>query len=255
MQILRNNLQLRNGSRIAIIGAGPAGSFFAHFALQFARRKGIDVGITIFDGKDFTKIGPAGCNMCAGVISETLVNKLAEQGIKLPQERVQRKIQGYYLQTEARVIRLRHPESAEKITTVFRGNGPRFSTQNGNVSFDDFLLQHVKSQGVSVIHEPVQKLILPSNPRELVSLFYGQTNPPSEFKATFVVGAFGLNTAMLRKVEELDFGYKPPKVVKACQADLAFPSALIDEYFQNHIVAIPSIGATQPKPQPDASNV
>ena len=55
------------------------------------------------------------------------------------------------------------------------------------------------------------------------------------------MGVFGLNTAMLRKVEELDFGYKPPKVVKACQADLAFPSALIDEYFQSHIVAITKI--------------
>jgi len=251
MDMSQNSLQLKNGSRIAIIGAGPAGCFFAHFALHFAKQKGIDVEIAIFDGKDFTQMGPVGCNMCAGVISETLVNKLAEQGLGLPEERVQRKIQGYYFQTEANTIRLNHPEGAEKITTVFRGNGPRFSAHNGNVSFDDFLLQHVKSQGVSIIQAPVQKLILPSNPTLPASLSYGRTNSwdspreigtasisRGEFKADLVVGAFGLNTTMLSKVEELGFGYMPPRGVKACQADIAFPSALIDERLQNRIVAI-----------------
>ena len=33
-----NNLLLKNGSRIAIIGGGPAGSFFAHFASRYAKR-------------------------------------------------------------------------------------------------------------------------------------------------------------------------------------------------------------------------
>ncbi|MFQ6042932.1 MAG: NAD(P)/FAD-dependent oxidoreductase [Candidatus Poribacteria bacterium] len=238
------NLQLKNGSKIAIIGAGPAGSFFAHFAVQFARQRNIDVEITIFDGKDFVKAGPAGCNMCAGVISETLVNKLEEEGIFLPEGLVQRKVQGYYLQTRTHAIRLSHPEGAEKITTVFRGNGPRFSTHNGNISFDDFLLQRTKAQGVLVIQEPVQKLVLPPSPTSPASLFYGRTNPPTEFKADLIVGAFGLNTMMLRKVEALDFGYKPPKVVKVCQADMAFPFAKgaeasgVGDNFQNHIVAI-----------------
>ena len=46
-------LKLHNGSRIAIIGGGPAGSFFAHFCLKLARQQGIDVEITVLDGKDF----------------------------------------------------------------------------------------------------------------------------------------------------------------------------------------------------------
>ena len=32
-------LKIRNGSRIAIVGAGPAGTFFAHFALKLARQR------------------------------------------------------------------------------------------------------------------------------------------------------------------------------------------------------------------------
>ncbi len=48
-----NNLFLKNGSKIAIIGGGPAGSFFAHFASRYAAETGIDVSIKIFDRKSF----------------------------------------------------------------------------------------------------------------------------------------------------------------------------------------------------------
>jgi len=46
---------LRDGSRIAIIGGGPAGCFFANFALRQARLRGIKVHVTIFEGRDFTR--------------------------------------------------------------------------------------------------------------------------------------------------------------------------------------------------------
>ena len=82
-----NELKLRSGSRIAIIGGGPAGSFFAHFALKLARQEGLDIAVTIFDGKNFLRQGPPGCNMCAGVISETLLARLEKEEIRLPEER------------------------------------------------------------------------------------------------------------------------------------------------------------------------
>ena len=75
-------LKLRNGSRIAIIGGDPAGTFFAHFALKLARQKGLEVIVTIFDGKNFVRQGPPGCNMCAGVISETLLARLEEERLQ-----------------------------------------------------------------------------------------------------------------------------------------------------------------------------
>lgn len=145
-----HDLRLQNGAKIAVIGAGPAGTFFADFASQLAEERGFRVSITLFDGKDFTMEGPTGCNLCAGVISETLVKRLEERGIVIPDERVQRRIEGYHLWGRAGGLLLRHRKGEKRITTVFRGNGPRFSGQSGNISFDDYLLERVKRKGIQV---------------------------------------------------------------------------------------------------------
>ncbi|HLG29880.1 MAG TPA: hypothetical protein VI387_06670, partial [Candidatus Brocadiales bacterium] len=134
---------LKDGSKIAIVGGGPAGSLFAHFAHKLAKEKGINVEVTIFEGKDFTQRGPKGCNMSAAVISETLFEKLENQNIIIPDTCIQQHIEGYHFQTQDFGLFLRHPDPSHKpkIVTVFRGNGPWFSTQTENISFDDFLLK------------------------------------------------------------------------------------------------------------------
>ena len=69
-------LRLDSGSRIAVIGGGPAGSFFSYFLLAMAERVGMDLAVDIYEPRDFSKPGPAGCNMCGGIISESLVQIL-----------------------------------------------------------------------------------------------------------------------------------------------------------------------------------
>src|SRR5512138_3428650 len=66
-------IKLESGSRVAVIGSGPAGSFFSYFLLDMTQRLGIDVGLDLYDPRDFSVVGPAGCNMCGGIISESLV--------------------------------------------------------------------------------------------------------------------------------------------------------------------------------------
>ncbi|GAF91895.1 unnamed protein product, partial [marine sediment metagenome] len=70
MGLMKKDHILKDGSKIAIIGGGPAGSLFAHFAQKWSTQKDIDVSVTIFDGKDFLQREPKGCNLCAGVIAE-----------------------------------------------------------------------------------------------------------------------------------------------------------------------------------------
>jgi flavin-dependent dehydrogenase len=235
-------LQLRNGSHIAIIGGGPAGTFFAHFALKLARQKGLDLTITILDGKNFLRQGPPGCNMCAGVISETLLARLEEEGIRLPEGRVQRHIDGYYLQTADSGLLLTHPQGRRgAISTVYRGSGPRYWPETSDVSFDDFLLSYVRERGVQVIEEVVQDIRLPSDANQPIRLrcgripMRGSPGSQTELEADLVVGAFGLNTAILEKVVALGFGYRPPRFVHAFQAELRLGEDHIRRHLGNNI--------------------
>ncbi|MGR3178504.1 MAG: hypothetical protein ACUZ8E_10650, partial [Candidatus Anammoxibacter sp.] len=123
---MKKKLALENGSKIVIVGGGPAGSFFANFALHLAKEKGIDISVKIFDRRSFTNCGQSGCNMCAGVISESLYEKLKDADIVLPDSKVQQVIDGYYFQTQDFGLQLYHPQKQHTphIITVFRGGGP-----------------------------------------------------------------------------------------------------------------------------------
>src|SRR5574341_2239340 len=88
---------LKDGSTIAVVGGGPSGSMFAYFLLETADRAGIHLIVDIYEPRDFTAVGPAGCNMCGGIVSESLVENLATEGIVLPPQVVQRGVETYIL--------------------------------------------------------------------------------------------------------------------------------------------------------------
>lgn len=78
------DLQLRSGSRIGIVGGGPAGCFFALAALRFAREAGLDLQVTIYEPRDFAQPGPKGCNMCAGIIPGFVLQEMRALGLDVP---------------------------------------------------------------------------------------------------------------------------------------------------------------------------
>ena len=82
---------LRNGSKIVVLGGGPAGSFFAIHLLKLAKKFQKDIRITIIDkciprdpSGQIQKF--RGCNFCAGIISPRLQEELAKNNIRLPSE-------------------------------------------------------------------------------------------------------------------------------------------------------------------------
>lgn|GEM_PF-5635621 len=87
---LQGNLKLDNGTRIAVMRSGPARSLFSFILLAMAGRSGIDVQVDLLDPKDFSRSGPVGCNMCGGIISESLLQKLVTAGINLASSVVKR---------------------------------------------------------------------------------------------------------------------------------------------------------------------
>ncbi|MFN2596675.1 MAG: hypothetical protein ABR563_05745 [Pyrinomonadaceae bacterium] len=86
---------LRSGSRVGVVGAGPAGSFFAVELLRRARAVGLDLTVKIFDGKSFAKKGAPGCNMCAGAIGQNLITEIEHATTTIPREVVHYELAGY----------------------------------------------------------------------------------------------------------------------------------------------------------------
>ncbi len=47
------DFQLHDGSRVGVIGGGPAGSFFSFFLLDTAKRVDLDIHVDIYEPRDF----------------------------------------------------------------------------------------------------------------------------------------------------------------------------------------------------------
>ena len=104
-----SELKLSDGSRVAVIGGGPAGSLFSYFLLDTANRAGLDIQLDIYEPREFSRPGPAGCNMCGGIISESLVQALAAEGIILPPTVVQRGIDSYVMHMDVGSVHIKRP--------------------------------------------------------------------------------------------------------------------------------------------------
>ena len=52
------SLQLGEGARIAVVGGGPAGSFFGYFAQRMAERIGRRLHIDLYEPRDYSCRGP-----------------------------------------------------------------------------------------------------------------------------------------------------------------------------------------------------
>jgi 2-polyprenyl-6-methoxyphenol hydroxylase-like FAD-dependent oxidoreductase len=121
---------LEDGSKIAVVGGGPTGSFLSIFALKLAKMIDKKLNITIYDPKNFSKDGPAGCNKCAGIISELLVQTLAVEGINLPDSVVWKGINSYQLHTTKGSVSIATPSFENTIAAVYRGADQRALSAN-----------------------------------------------------------------------------------------------------------------------------
>ena len=146
-------MKLVDGSRVAVVGGGPAGSFFAYYLQDLASRSGLDLEVVIYEPRVYEKPGPVGCNMCGGIISESLVQNLAIDGINLPSTVIQRGIDSYMLHTDVGSVRIETPLDERRIGAVHRGSGPRDLKEATWHSFDGFLQQKAIEMGAEVIRE------------------------------------------------------------------------------------------------------
>ena len=209
------DLTLPDGARVAVIGGGPAGSFFSLFASKLAQDLGRRLEITVYDRKTFVNQGPAGCNMCAGVVSESMVQSLALEGINLPPSVVQRGIESYYFHTQEGSVQIKSPRLQQRgIAATYRGGGPKGSVGKDIQSFDEFLLQKAIAHGARIERTVVDDIRLEEDKPRLYS--GGKLLQDCDL----LVGAFGVNARTAQKFEELGIGYKAPPTIRATQSEI-----------------------------------
>lgn len=224
-----SSMKLNNGAKVAVIGGGPAGSMSSFFLLRMARESGIEITVDIFEPRDFNATGPVGCNMCGGVISESLVQLLTTEGIHLPRQVVVDTVDSYILHTGAGSVSIQTSESEKRIASIFRGGGPRGTDSRRPppwASFDGFLLNHAIEQGANHIKQRVTKLAWDASGMPTV------TWQAATATYDLLIGATGLNGAGARLFSQLDFGYQPPNSEKAYICDFHFGSRAVNRYLQ-----------------------
>ncbi|MCG6950108.1 MAG: hypothetical protein LJE93_14445 [Acidobacteria bacterium] len=219
----QDDLQLVDGSKVAVIGGGPAGSFVSYFLLEMASRSGLELDVEIFEPRDFSCVAPKGCNMCGGIISETLVQNLAAEGINLPSTIVQRGIESYMLHTDVGSVRIETPVREKRIGAVYRGAGPRDLKNSKWGSFDHHLEQLAIAKGARVTRGRVADVSFDEGrPRVTVKGDEAQIYD-------LLVVAVGVNSAALKLFSENGLGYKPPQSTKTFITEYYLGEKVIEE--------------------------
>ncbi len=206
--------KLESGSRVAVMGGGPAGSFFSYFLLDMAQRRGIALDVDIYEPRDFNVAGPAGCNMCGGIVSESLVQLLAAEGITLPKTVVERAIDSYTLHMQEGSVHIDTPMHERRIAAVHRGAGPRGMQRSEWASFDNHLLQLAKSKGASVYRTRVDGIARQNGRPRLTAR--GRSSEPYDL----LVVATGVNSSAAKLFDGLGLEYRPPETSRAFVGEL-----------------------------------
>ena len=192
--------ELVDGSRVGVVGGGPAGSFFSYFLLQLAERVGLSLHVDIYEPRDFEGVGPKSCNMCGGIVSESLVQNLAAEGVRLPPNVVQRSLDSYQLHTDVGDAHIATPQAERRIAAVHRGCGPRDIKQVTVRSFDAYLLsqavdlgaQHVRARVIEVGRKNGQIRLTADDRQErlydLIAVATGINAPAVKFQDNVIPG-------------------------------------------------------------------
>lgn len=207
-------LTLENGSRVGIIGGGPAGSLCASFLLTFARMRGLDLCVDIYEPRDFSRPGPSGCNMCGGIVSESLVQALVADGITLPSTVVQRGIDSYVLHTDQDSVRIETPLKEKRIAAVFRGGGPRGVKEVQFGGLDGYLLALAQNLGARVVASRVSDVTWDAGRPQVFS--QGRAGAYD-----LLVGATGVNSAGWHLFQKLGLQSRPPSTTRAYITELS----------------------------------
>lgn len=219
-------IRLDEHSKVAVVGGGPAGSMFSSFFLDLAGTIGLDgIKVDLYEPQTYTRLGPTECNHCGGIVSESLVQLLAMEGITIPDNVVQRGLDSYVMHVDFGNVAIKTPLDEKRIAAMHRGAGP-LGTQNSDwSSFDRFLLDMAQKKGARWVQDRVTQI---EYCEDKVAVTSG-----SEGRQTYdlVVGAVGLKRPSLGLFEGMGFGYGPPMATKTFICEFQLGEEKVLQYF------------------------
>jgi len=243
-----SRIVLPDGARVAVVGGGPAGAFFAIHLLQKARAAGKNFEILIFERKQTSATSAScacgsnwhGCNYCAGGISPKLHRVLEGLNLRMPEAILQSRIYSVIIQGFWKNIELEVPEDRQMVT-VFRGSRPARAV--GDVqSFDEFLLGRAVAAGATHVEGDVLEVKRSADGKPLISCNVKAVR--QEFPADFVVFAIGVNDStttpgvcgpLLQSMRQLMPGFARPAtrrtLIFELQSGSELPAHLRDSIF------------------------
>ena len=233
---------LQNDDRVAVVGGGPAGSFFAIHLLRAARRLGRNIEVVIIE-----KRGPTdpcsedfqcrGCNFCAGLISPRLNKILDDHGLVVPEVIIQGRIDYVWIQGQWKNLRLRVPNDM-RMYSVFRGSLP--GRRSGRpAGFDGFLLGAASKDGARILYGEVHAVSY--NPSGMPCLTVRpQSGADVSLDASFVTFATGINAhcghdyrddPLIASLHRLNPSFVPARTRKT----FIFELDVGEDYLQRHL--------------------
>lgn len=210
--------ELENGNTLIIIGGGPAGTSCAIHAKTLAVQQNKDLSVILIEPKSFG----IHYNQCVGVLSPHILSLLKDIGLEFPDNLVQRKIHGYYLNINGEEIYL-PAEKHNDIAFAVRRN-----------EFDAFMIDHAVRTGVQVIRGEAITFDYSKNDTENKFTVYCTTGT---YRSNFVIGAFGVGNGIAREFYKT-FHYRPPRVLQSIITKIhPLDDLYINRIFGNNIRA------------------